>query len=251
MSQRRKLTQEEENILFDECEGLCPLCGKSLINNKKGRQIKVYEKAHIYPHRPTDLQRKNLQNIPIPDDIESPANIILLCRSCHKIQDDQTSREDYLKLYDKKQQQSRRYNAKIAISELDIEPELDKVIDGFKNIDKSEIIKLDYRPVSVDKKVKDILLCDKIVGYVVQYYSYIKEKLQQLDEKKSGCSDLIATDIKKCFLREKSLQLFLSQEEIYDAIVEWLISKTNGKRIACEIMVSFFVQECEVFDAPT
>lgn len=249
MAERINLTQEEEHVLFEECGGICPLCGKSLIHNKNGKLVKIYEKAHIYPHSPTAIQKKNLQGVPIPSDIESPENIILLCRKNHKIQDYQTSKEDYLKLYDKKQEQSRRYKAKTAIAELDIEPELDKVIDGLKNIEASEIVRLNYRPVSIDKKVSEVLLCEKIVSDVTQYHSYIKQKLQQLDEVKSGCSELIADEIKLCFKKEKFSQLFLSQEEIYDAIVEWLISKTNGKRIACEIVVSFFVQECEVFDA--
>lgn len=42
-----------------------------------------------------------------------------------------------------------------------------------------------------------------------------------------------------------------SQETIYYDIVEWLMHKlslSNDYRTACEIVVAFFVQNCEVFD---
>lgn len=36
--------------------------------------------------------------------------------------------------------------------------------------------------------------------------------------------------------------------DIFDDIVQWMYEKTNKiSKIACEVIVSFFIQDCEVF----
>ena len=56
-NKRIKLSRSEEEQLFAETNGVCPLCGKSLIGKKgDGTEVIVYEAAHIYPHSPTSQQ---------------------------------------------------------------------------------------------------------------------------------------------------------------------------------------------------
>lgn len=43
----------------------------------------------------------------------------------------------------------------------------------------------------------------------------------------------------------------LPQPVIFDKLAEWLQTNTNRGRDACEIVVAYFVQKCEVFDAIT
>ncbi|WP_288592296.1 ABC-three component system protein [uncultured Victivallis sp.] len=188
-----------------------------------------------------------LKNVPKAKDVESPENIILLCRKSHKIQDYQTTEQDYLELYNIKQEQMRWYQARMEIAELDIEPEINIVLKSLEKIDLDELQPLTYKALAVEKKVCDPLLRRNILNYVTQYHEYIKLQLQQLDRIQAGRSKLIAHAIKGCFLKEKYSSLLNSQSDIFDAIVFWLKSKTNGKKIACEIIVSFFVQNCEVF----
>ena len=40
----------------------------------------------------------------------------------------------------------------------------------------------------------------------------------------------------------------MNQEEIFETISNWLVSQTHCSQTAAEIMVSFFVQDCEVYD---
>lgn len=42
-----------------------------------------------------------------------------------------------------------------------------------------------------------------------------------------------------------------SQEQIFDSMVEWLVSVTGGERSPCEALISYFIQICEVFRADT
>ena len=40
----------------------------------------------------------------------------------------------------------------------------------------------------------------------------------------------------------------LSQREIYDGLSEWVHETTHEDMSFCKVVVSFFVQKCEVFD---
>lgn len=250
-SDRISLTPIESEQLFAESHGVCAICGRPLIKTKKnGTHVRVYEAAHIYPHSPTKQQLITLKDVPRAENIESPENIVFLCRNSHKIQDDQTTEQDYLELYSRKQSRMNAYRARMEISEIDIEPMLDIIIKNLDKLDPSELHELNYNPVEVAQKINEPLLQRNVLNYVTQYYDYIRIQLQQLDIISAGRSQLIAHSINGCFLKEKFLSLLLSQDDIFNAIVCWLKSKIGGSQIACEIIISFFVQTCEVFDAP-
>ena len=246
---RIKLTKVEEEQLFSDCNGLCSICGKSLTYIKNGKYRRGYQAAHIYPHSPTDAQKNALQDVPMPLEVEGIDNIILLCERSHHIQDDQTTQEDYLRLYDIKQKQHRQRKAKESISEINIEPEIDKVLEGLRNVKLDELVELKMIPVEVKQKVSDHILQTKILGYVTQYFNYVQTKLQDIDKTHTLLSEAIAKEISLCFTKTKCAGLIFDQNAVFDAIVNWLISKTQGDRGACEIVVAYYVQDCEVFDA--
>lgn len=43
----------------------------------------------------------------------------------------------------------------------------------------------------------------------------------------------------------------LSQDEIFEKMVDWLQDATHENRSSCEVIISYFIQKCEVFDAIT
>lgn len=44
------------------------------------------------------------------------------------------------------------------------------------------------------------------------------------------------------------MQINNNQEAVYYALVNWIDEKTNHySKMACEILVAFFIQDCEVF----
>lgn len=246
------LDELEKEQLFADCNGLCSICGKNLIYYKpSGKNGKGYQAAHIYPHSPTPEQKKALQDVPMPAEVEGLDNIILLCERSHNIQDYQTTKQDYLKLYDIKQRQRRLRQAKESMAEIAIEPEIEQILGRLQFISQDELIELKMVPVEVKKKVFNIPLQTKILGYVTQYFNFIKAKLQDIDEKHSFQSEAIAKEMSLCFTQAKCAGLLLDQNDVFDAIVNWLVSKTHGSRTACEIVVAYYVQDCEVFDAPS
>ena len=53
MRTKRKSFGENTNIvLFNQVDGICPLCDTPLIYEKSGSKFKKYELAHIYPLNP-------------------------------------------------------------------------------------------------------------------------------------------------------------------------------------------------------
>ena len=244
---RKKCTDIELARLLDEANSLCPLCGHKLVEEKNGKISKQYDIAHIYPHSPTPELVETLKNVKKPENTESLENLIPLCLHCHRLYDFYTTEGDYWKLYLKKQAMIRNYFGKQATANLDIESEIQEVVTALQGMAREEIEQLTYSPVSIDKKVHDPILNKSICDDVSQFYRYIETLFRELDDRHTGAFDNIAAAVKRCFLKQESEQWFQTEEELFDYMVSWLRTKTDGPRHICEIIISFFVQNCEVF----
>jgi len=244
---RIRLTPLQDRELFAEVDGKCPLCGDSLVSEKNGRRVAVYDRAHIFPHSPTTAQLQAFKGIPQPSDVESPENIILLCKRCHKLQDDETTAADLLRLYSLKQEKFGAYRASQEISRIGIEPELKLVLDRLSIINDSDLVDLSFSPLAVKRKIETGELQRKVLWCVTTYYETLKRLFQELDNRRSSTFERIAIQVKQAFLKQERESLFLDKGQVFDVLVEWIQSKSSGSRAACEAIVSYFVQDCEVF----
>lgn len=232
--------------LLAEVSYNCPLCHKPLIEAKGNRTLRKFQVAHIYPHSATTEQYLRLHNLPREADLESPRNLIPLCLDCHLRQDFHTTPEEYLRLYLKKLECVGAYQAqKIAYSS-PLEPEISKVVQALSALPPNTKMVLSLTPLTVAQKIRDNLLCEKVLGNVVQYFSFVKGEFQKLQEKERVPFRIIATQVRHYFY-QVSRRLY-DQEQIFDQIVKWLMDKTHCGKTAGEIVVSFFVQDCEVFE---
>jgi hypothetical protein len=248
---RKDITAKLDARLLVEVSNLCPLCGKRLLR-EKARGPKPYEIAHIYPHRPTDEQLIALKNVPRADNSESFENLIVLCFDCHKKQDFHTREKDYMRLYNKKQQLMRQTKASDEASTVQIEDEIVHVFQRLMNANIDRLIPLSYGVVSIDKKIvqENGLLLANIRDKVVRYFLFVQETFRNIDRTRSSRFGIISTEIKLCF--QKVNESGLSQEDMFYNLVEWLKSKTQCQSTqACEIIISFFIQNCEVFNVIT
>ena len=85
MGKRRQPTDNEKFILHTEVDGMCPLCGIKLLYKKENTLNKRVNLAHIYPHSPTDSEKKLLKDVEkLSEDSEDIKNIIWLCPNCHE-----------------------------------------------------------------------------------------------------------------------------------------------------------------------
>ena len=79
---------------------------------------------------------------------------------------------------------------------------------------------------------------------MLQYYRYIESIFSESETN----FDLIASEIKMC--SQKLETSGMSQSDVIDYLSEWIRNKTNlgtESRPACNAVVAFFIQNCEVF----
>lgn len=248
---RKKPTNNELKIYLEEVDCLCPIsgCGKSLVNIIDDIIQNQYEIAHVFPNSPTPEEKKILKDVEVDGiNSESMDNKIALCRDCHKNYDNQKSIETYNNMLELKRQKSAAMKAKKTISKESIEDDLLKVIKTLSSIDKAALdntTAIEYKSLKVAQKVSDKLLCYNIEKNVTSYFNYVKDCFKLCDP--AGYNfELVCLQMKKLYVSLKAQHLGL--DDIHDHIVDWLKSNSDGKQIPCDIIFSFFVQNCDIYE---
>lgn len=251
--ERRNPTQNERKILLEEVNSLCPVegCGKSLVNENNGRIYEAFEVAHIFPNSFKDeMEEAILADVEVDgDSSETLENWIALCHDCHKRYDEQKTIVSYQQMLEMKRRLAAELKAKKAIAGERIEDELDKAIKSLVNLDKKKLEeagKLGYEAMTVREKIPDDeVLCLNIEDKVTLFFNYIAAQFKLHDP--SGIHfELICTSVKKVYLTLKVASL--GKSAIFEKITDWFVSKTQSPRHICEIMTSFFVQNCDVYE---
>lgn len=250
--ERRDPTTNQLKLLLEEVNGKCPMpgCGKSLVNMIDGTIYNQYEIAHIFPNKPNEFQKIHLKNVQVDgDNSESLENKIALCRDCHKIYDTNTTEVSYTQMLELKRELSNRLKTKKEISHEIIEEDIAKAIEQLVDLDVKELDKvgqLEYNALNVADKVKeDFVLRCEIEDCVIRYFNYVRQLFKNLDPYGTKF-ELLCISVKKLYLKLKQEQL--SQNDIFEELTEWFISKTRASRSVCQIMTSFFVQNCDVYE---
>lgn len=249
MSENRKTITKNSDLAFiGEVGKVCPLCGADLILVKNNRKIKNYEIAHIYPLNISEEEKELLKNCKkLSDNIDDDNNKIALCIQCHRIYDKTKSVESYNKLFEIKQQIINKYKVISLLNNIHIDEDVFMIIQNLIKLEKSEKVFLTIKPVRVENKISDRILCSKVKAYVAEYYDYVNDcfKKQNLNDKEY---ENILMTFKMAYNNAFSIYP-TNQQLIFESLVTWLKAKSNiNNEIACEIVISYFVQHCEVFD---
>ena len=108
--------------------------------------------------------------------------------------------------------------------------------------------KIDYNQIKIDDKIQreNKILNYKIKEDVSYYYLFIRKCFAEID-KTDMTFEIIAGQIKSFYKKISSITT--DQNKIYDSIANWIFNKYKSGNIeAYKIIVSFFVQNCEVFE---
>lgn len=251
---RKNSSPAELRLFLLEVDNHCPLCGKELESRKQKKlEEKRFQIAHIYPNSPTAEQKDELSDLErLGSNSESFENKIALCRDCHGTQDYQTKADEYLDLVKIKKDLLRKTSMHDFLQPLGLEDEIFEVVTKIINISEGELSALNYLAVPLVNKIKkkEILLKTKIQGYVTNYYLYIRELFRNLEQSGNFNFKVLSMQIRTGFIKLEAIGA--TQTDIYNAIVDWLNNKTlKVSRMACEAVVAFFVQNCEVFNEIT
>ncbi len=170
---------------------------------------------------------------------------------CHGTQDYHTTADEYIKLKEYKQQCLTSTALHDATISLGLEEEISYVIQRLPTL-KYDMADLEYKTVVIANKFtkQESLLKTKVSGYITTNYPYIRELLHQMDGKNNFLQNVLAEQIHSCF--KKMDAITKDKSEIFSHIVSWIKNKTQSRSTeACEAVVAFFVQNCEVFNEIT
>lgn len=141
---------------------------------------------------------------------------------------------------------------------LAIEDGLRRLVSRLAEIDEPEsLVQLRYDAVKVSSKISAYpnsnmskLLTRQITNHVVQFYRFIQEQIGLLEDAGQLRFETLASAVQDHYATLKAHGV--DAVSVYYKTRNWIqkIAKCDDE-LACEIMVSFFVQNCEVFDAPS
>lgn len=233
--------------LLAEVNYECPLTHEKLVEEVKGIPKKKYEITQIFPDDlPSELAATFNAVYPRPKNLDAPENLIALSQEASENYLMSPMVDEYKKLYEIKQVTSKQYKAINAINRIELEAEIRAAIEGLISINPSDVLpQLEYAALRIDQKISDALLMNDVRNHVLQYYRYI----ETIFSEKTDVFDDIAGEVK--LSSQKLEKAGLSQEDVIYNLTEWIHNKafagdTKGK-MACRIVVCFFIQNCEVF----
>lgn len=249
-SKRKKPTENMGLVLFDEVGGICPICTKPLMRKSKGQMTKLFEIAHIYPNSPRPHELELLKKeTRLSKNVDAEENLIALCRDCHKIFDNPRTTKGYKEMVDIKKELQRLSNLRKSWFDHSIDEAINKVITSLVSFSGDTEAQLSLSVMTVDSKSDDTLnalVKFKIKNNVKYFYTSIKSKFAELDKVEPYTSDAIYSQVKTYYLQLKKRKF--DQTQIFTALTEWINNVTDcDSTEVSEIIVSFFVQNCEVY----
>ncbi|NVO56028.1 HNH endonuclease [Rhodobacteraceae bacterium B1Z28] len=251
-NKRRNLSNAQQLALISQVDRVCPLDAEPLFYTKGQKSYKNYEIAHIYPLNPTPSEETLLQyEERLGKDVNDEDNLIPLCSLCHTQYDKPRTIEEYRELVAIKKRAMERSGQEQLWKKHHIEEGILEIVDAiYSDADEDIEAEIIFTSVKVDEKLNDSISKPtrrKIKSNVSYYYTFVREKLALLDLAGDCTSEIISSQVKTFYLTQKSKGV--SQQAVFENIVNWLDAKTKSEtKDAAEIIASFFIQNCEVFE---
>lgn len=209
--------------LLTETGGTCQKCSRPLGIKKGGSNINYAKVVHL-----------------------SDSDDVVLCVDCER-EFHNASESEKLILLNYKHRLENLVAARDATSRYTLETQIKEVLCNIDALDASDATQLKTTPVKVEKKITEKRLKERILFDVIHFYEGVNTTLDQLSGENKLNVDQFAKNIKRMY--EDASESLTSQSDIYYLLVDMLYVKNNRKyKEACEIIISYFVQRCEVFD---
>ena len=242
------IVEYEDVPLLAEVNYECPLCHKKLVDTVKGQAVKRYRITQIFPDDLDPTTAAEFDAVyAAPKRLDIPNNMIALHEECSERYLLNPTVNEYKKLREIKEEIARNFAAKLAVNSIQLEDDIRTVLDALSEIrDASELVQLEYDALHIDEKFEpeNFILKNETQLQVVMYYRYIEKVFSESD----ADFDIIAAEIK--ISSQKLEKAGLPQPEVVAQLSEWIRNKAglgSERQLACNIVVSFFIQNCEVF----
>lgn len=233
--------------LLAEVNYECPIRHVKLVEEIKGVPKKKYEITQIFPDGLSeDMEAAFAAAYAKPSNLDAPSNLIALSIEASENYTMKPTLEEYVELCRIKEVTGRKYKALNAINRIDLEEEIRVALDALISLTTSkDLPKLEYDALRIDEKIEDVLLQNEVQNHVLSYYRYIESAFSESTDN----FDEIAGEVK--LSSQKLERAGLLQEEVINSLAEWIHNKAfiggDKGKLACRIVVCFFIQNCEVF----
>lgn len=225
--------------LVDDCKYTCsmPLCGK-----------------HLQTITPQNQTAADYEIIPIEESKGVKyENLIAVCHDCFQKYTLSHTKAEKKSLKAIKKLQMDARSTRQTLDDIAISKGIELVIENLSNAKPSELKDLTYDPVSVSEKIDEdncYFLVNDIKNNVARYYNYIEKTMRNLSMKNVYSDDLIRAQMKESY-KQLASNHALTPEQIFSELSKRIQRITKQDIRFCYIVVSYFVQSCEVFNAIT
>ena len=225
--------------LVDDCKYTCsmPLCGK-----------------HLQTITPQNQTAADYEIIPIEESKGVKyENLIAVCHDCFQKYTLSHTKAEKKSLKAIKKLQMDARSTRQTLDDIAISKGIELVIENLSNAKPSELKDLTYDPVSVSEKIDEdncYFLVNDTKNNVARYYNYIEKTMRNLSMKNVYSDDLIRAQMKESY-KQLASNHTLTPEQIFSELSKRIQRITKQDIRFCYIVVSYFVQSCEVFNAIT
>lgn len=223
--------------LLNEANHTCPFpgCGHSLIISNAGKTIECYDVALIDKKKAPEVE-----------------NLLALCPRCYAV----CSIDDNPKVCKeltgvKKILVGHRKNVQL-LEDLPLERGIIGVISKVKNLKEKDLANASLDPKELQQKLKpsdNMALYITVNSYVTTYYVRLKTIMMNADKRGEIDYDEIQNQMHAMYKRLKKAKK--TNVEVFNEITDKIHKVSLQEDIYCQIVVSYFIQSCEVFDAIT
>lgn len=214
--------------------GNCPNdgCTRSLYIRNNGRLEMVYEVVVIDPDLPED----------------NTDNLIALCPTCCARYTTSRNPDSIRRMKAIKRMLLDASEAHEITADQSVQDGIRFVVERIPHLPKPLNVDLNYDPVPVRRKIEtgNDMLYSKAQAHVNIYYPAVNDAFMDLSTEGRLRFDPFCRQVRTIYLGLKDQGY--DQDTIYFHMTKWLNEVTNGNWNACEIVISYFIQKCEVFD---
>ena len=221
--------------LLSEANHACPFpgCGHMLTVSNAGKSTDSF-------------------NVVLIDKKKAPeiGNLLALCPRCYAVYSIDDNKKITKELAGIKKILVAHHNSVQLLDELPLEKGVVGVLKRIKNLKEKDLAEASFDPKEIQQKLNpadNMVLYLTINTYVTAYYVRLREIMVNAD--KSGEIDyvMLQDQMKAIYRRLKKAKK--TNVEIFNEITEKIHKVSLQEEIYCQIVVSYFVQSCEVFDA--
>lgn len=242
--EKQKMQQAELDIrnrygdyLLYEAGNSCPIpgCGRSLVISNLGRTSTSYNVALIDKKKAPEVN-----------------NLLALCPHCYAIYSIDDNKKISKELSAVKKLLINHRNNVQLLDGMPLESGIVGVISKVKKLKEKDLEDASLEPHKIIHKIEkseSIHLYITVNTYVTTYYLKIRQIMMNADKRGDIDYEEVQDQMKAIYKKLKKAKK--SKEEIFNEITQKLHKISLQDEIYCQIVVSYFIQSCEVFDAIT